>query len=187
MASCLGVRYFSVADLFAVGIAVDLAGAYHLARGLLTTPEMIALRGGSFLGGNPSVVMGLVEDRVDGRFGVRVLLGGFALQAAGYVLDLALAPSSPHSTLRAALAVVLAIAAGVAVLIAWRAARRRLVAGGLIAVASVHIENAQERPRRRTQPDVSLLAGYGRVWLDNGRLGETDAEYVRRVFPSAAS
>jgi hypothetical protein len=78
-----------VADLFVVGLALDLAGAFLLSRGLLAAYPTLTRRAGTYWNGNPHVAVGLAEDRIDGRFGVTYLALGFGLQVVGYVLDLA--------------------------------------------------------------------------------------------------
>jgi hypothetical protein len=83
-----------VADLFVVGLALDLAGAFLLSRGLLAAYPTLTRRAGTYWNGNPHVAVGLAEDRIDGRFGVTYLALGFGLQVVGYVLDLAFNPGA---------------------------------------------------------------------------------------------
>jgi len=93
---------FAVTDLFLVGTALDLLGGFLIAKGLLVSTPVLVLRSGNFWGGNPTVPVGAVEDRIDAKAGLLILAVGFTLQAGatGAVraikmsLKLAVEPSS---------------------------------------------------------------------------------------------
>jgi hypothetical protein len=176
------VDYLVVADLFLIGLALDLVGAYILARGLLATPDTIVVRSGTYLGSNPLVAVQGAEDRVDGRFGVGALLSGFSLQALGYFLDLALAPSDETSLGHALLALALAASLGGGVVVAWRHLRDRLVSRTLVSMARLSVTRGDRPPERMEDPSAAQLASYGRVWRRDAHENETDHDYVRRVF-----
>lgn len=129
------MEMLSVTDLFAVGLALDLVGAYLLSRGLLASYPTLALRAGTYWDGNPHVAADLAEDRVDGRFGVAYLVLGFTLQAVGYVLDLALSPSTEGSLGRAGVALGLALSTGAGALLLWRRKRREHLKRTLLEMA----------------------------------------------------
>ncbi len=167
-----------VTDLFAFGIGCDVAGAYLLARGLLVGPPTLAWRAGTYYGIHIGRLLGQVEDRVTGMFGVASLIFGFVVQAAGYVVVLGIGTPGEHSLGRAIGAVVAAVVPAVAVVAIERALRRRLVRRMLVRVARV---NAQEG-RHDDLPDATLLAftapHLGRPRHD----GETATAYARRAF-----
>jgi hypothetical protein len=82
----------TLADLFLVGLALDISGAILLAKGLLLAPRTL-----SQLNTWWGVGYGQHEDRcrnrVAGEFGVLYLVVGFALQAVGYSLAIAGVPT----------------------------------------------------------------------------------------------
>jgi hypothetical protein len=126
---------FTVADLFVVGLALDLVGAYLLARGLLASHPVLAIRATSYWDGNPTVAVGLAEDRADGRFGVAYLALGFAVQAIGYLLDLALAPGADASVARAAVAGGVALVCAGGAYLLWKRQRRKALLRTLVEMA----------------------------------------------------
>jgi hypothetical protein len=82
------VDYFSLTNLFLVGLALDITGAWLLAKGLLISPASISKISATLLGGNPETARDRCVSRVDAEFGVAYLAGGFLLQAAGYSLEI---------------------------------------------------------------------------------------------------
>jgi hypothetical protein len=173
---------FTVADLFVVGIALDLVGAYLHSRGLLASHPILALRATSYWDGNPHTAVGLAEDRVDGRFGVRYLVLGFAVQVVGYVLDLAFDPSADASAARAFVALVLAVAAGTAAYGLWRHARPDQLKRTLVEIAHYDTSRATERPLRRDGPYLGQLLNLGRAAGYPADDHDSERSYARRVF-----
>jgi hypothetical protein len=173
---------FTVADLFLIGLALDLAGAFILARGILGSPSIIVVASTSFWNSNPLLGVQGAEDRVDGRFGVGVLLSGFTLQAVGYFLDLALSPSETTGICEALVALSMAVVAGGFAMLAWRVARPRLMKETLIEMARFEAKRVNEPPARSEHPSAERLAWYGRTWRQDGREGESDEDYAARVF-----
>ncbi len=97
---------FSPVDLAAAGLGLDVCGALVVARGLFPSARQIADRAWTdleidlskievgpfatrFKVDNPSVLLGQVEDKVDGRAGVTMLVLGFLGQGASAVLTIA--------------------------------------------------------------------------------------------------
>jgi hypothetical protein len=109
--------YLSLADLFLVGVVLDISGALLLAKGLLLSPRTL-----SALNTNWGVGYGQHEDRcrnrVAGEFGVTYLTGGFVLQAVGYSLNIAGVPTNA-GTSRLAGAPAMAGVVTALVWIAW--------------------------------------------------------------------
>lgn len=150
-----------------------------LAKGLFVSPRLIGLMTGTYPGLNAADAIDRVHNRVDTEFGTAALLGGFLLQAVGYVAVLLGADSATGGP-ETAVAVGLAVAAGGGVLFLWHLLRPRRT--------------------RRLMPDVALGYGPGEragwtqqraaVLLGLGReLGyptrpddEGKVAYARRVF-----
>ena len=175
---------FAVSDLFVVGLGFDLVGAWLLARGLIAKPDVIVMRITSFWGAgmDPASGFAAAEDRVDGSFGVWVLVAGFGLQALGYVLDLAGGSSSAHSTARALTALALLVAGVVVTLGAWRLARPHLLRAVLVEVAHWEATNVTEPPTRRDVANPSALSGFAFAMGERRHDGEGDWDYAKRVF-----
>jgi hypothetical protein len=178
---------FAVTDLFLVGTALDLLGGFLIAKGLLVSTPVLVLRSGNFWGGNPTVPVGAVEDRIDAKAGLLILAVGFTLQAAGYIATLAAKPVVRRSGDRAFTALGLATVAVVISLLAWRLARPRLIRRDLIRLARWDVKALGDTPRLRGLPDLKELAEYGRAWkgrqttLDGPR-EEMDLDDVRLIF-----
>lgn len=80
-------NYLSLADLFLVGLALDICGAVLLAKGLLLGPRDIA-RLNTYWGINEGALSDRIQNRVYAEFGMLYLGIGFALQAVGYSLEI---------------------------------------------------------------------------------------------------
>ena len=78
----------SVTDLFALGVGLDLAGAYLLGRGLLADDMQLMRASMDIPGQQVDDAVGRARDRIDARIGLRSLVGGFAVQALAYTLTL---------------------------------------------------------------------------------------------------
>jgi hypothetical protein len=171
---------FAVEDLFVVGIGFEVAGAFLLGRGLLTSAEEIARRTASYLGYSSPLAVSQIKDRVDGAFGLGALFLGFLTQAVAYVVTLSRGTSGDGSGARAVTAITLALLAVVLVLVLWQAVRPRLLKRGAIKVARVNVFKLPVEIKER--PYGALLLNYGKE-LGFDRL-DTDNErtYAERVF-----
>src|SRR5690606_16572368 len=99
-------------DLFLVGLALDITGAWLLAKGLLISPAAISNISATLWGGNPETARDRCSSRVDAEFGVAYLGVGFLLQAIGYSLEIA-GVQTDTGARRLILAAVLAITVAV--------------------------------------------------------------------------
>jgi hypothetical protein len=177
---------FAVTDLFVVGTALDLVGGALIAKGLLVSTPVLALRAGTYWGGNPNVAVGAIEDRTDAQVGLLILGLGFILQAAGYIATLAAEPKVPASGSRAFTALGLVAVAVAVSALAWRFARLQMIRRALMKLARLDT-NDMSPPRVRDLPDLKELAIYGRAWkgrqtaLDGPR-EEMDRDDVRLIF-----
>jgi hypothetical protein len=82
------LHYLSLTDLFLVGLALDITGAWLLAKGLLISAQAISNISATLWGGNPETAHDRCANRVDAEFGVGYLATGFLLQAVGYSLEI---------------------------------------------------------------------------------------------------
>lgn len=82
-------EWLVVADLLAIGLGFDIAGAYILARGLFASETQIALTSAKRVGYSSVLAFRSAQDRVDGYIGLATLVLGFAIQTVGYVVVLA--------------------------------------------------------------------------------------------------
>jgi hypothetical protein len=168
----------SVEDLFVVGISCDIAGAYLVSRGLISSPVQIARRTVALWGGNRRTAIEQAEDRVRGQFGLGALVFGFGLQAVAYLLTIAGSNEGSHDTSRVVVAAALAILPGMLVLGVERAFRQHLLRRNLIGLARW---NADER-REEALPSAKILAGFADELGHPRRSDEPDATYALRVF-----
>jgi hypothetical protein len=163
---------FVVADFFVVGLALDAIGAWLLVRGLLPTPK--GRFGLSF--GHPETVTD-IRNWVDARFGLAVLILGFMLQLAGYLVTLARETASPTGIREVVAALALAAVASGAVLAAYCLFRARLIRRRIVKTVLAANDN-----RWTTKSAASLLA-LGREAGYPVREGEeTKHEYAQRIF-----
>jgi hypothetical protein len=78
---------FSLTDLFLIGLALDLSGAYLLGKGLLMSPALV-----NVLEADKGESRYLAEEapyrnRIDAEIGLIYLAAGFAFQVVGYLLE----------------------------------------------------------------------------------------------------
>jgi len=143
-------------DLFAVGLGCDLAGAYLLAQGLLTSPDAEYRRTmsqNSFASWNVRAA----EDRADGRAGVIGLCTGFLLQAVAYVLQIGGVSSHTNGTGAGVVAAVCVAAGLTAVLAFARTTRWPWTRSYLVEVAHYDYQGRQDTP------DGQELYRYARI------------------------
>jgi hypothetical protein len=173
---------FALTDLFVAGLGFDLVGAWLLARGLIAKPEIIVLRNTSYWGSDAPSGLAAAEDRIDGQFGVASLLVGFALQALGYLLDLARSDTSEHTTGRTLTALGLLIVAVALAWVTWRLTHRWLVRRLLIEMAHWQPTRSDEPPTRQDRANPTNLVGWGANMGELRREGEDDWAYAKRAF-----
>jgi hypothetical protein len=177
---------FVLQDLFAAGIALDFIGAVLVAKGLLLSHGAIVVRAGTYWGGNPGTLVGAMEDRVDGQFGIAYLALGFAVQLAGYLLVLGLEPGATGSWERAAGALIVAIVIGLAAGLAWRLRRTARMRATLVEIAHwAPVENALAAPTRHPTPHSGFLqesASAAGVAAWKALPDESPSDYAERVF-----
>jgi hypothetical protein len=169
---------FSITDLFVVGLALDITGAYLLAVGLLVSSRTIALLSGQFWDYHPGDAINRVENRIDAEFGVVALGLGFLLQAMGYVVVL-LGADASTGLAEGLIGLALGVVAAGAVLLAWRRMKPRRTRMLLPSVALAH---GDEEGGRWTQGRAAMLLACGRRLGHEPRDGEGKIAYMRRVF-----
>ena len=154
--------YLSLLDLFVVGLALDLVGAYLLARGLILSPTDIA-RLGTWAGVEVGVQVDRIRARIDASTGLTALFIGFGLQAVGYVLTL-LEVEIATGLRELAAALVLALLAVAAWLWWWRQTREGRTRRLLVRVALAREGTGDPGDERRpgwTYRKAALLVRYG--------------------------
>lgn len=163
-------------DLFAVGLGVEVAGAYVLARGLITgLPDMATAGTWAGMGGQASVK--LIRDRVDATFGLAALAFGFLTQAAGYVVAAASVDSGATSGGRAATFAGVVVASLAAALLGWWLTADRRVRRLGLRLAYYDGEGVkQPRPRGPVLLDLGVELGHP------AHTGETYGAYADRVW-----
>jgi hypothetical protein len=163
-------------DLFVVGLALDLLGAYFFGRSVIAR-EMY---GGGVMHDSldPAGAIEKSRNEIDGWTGIATLVLGFVLQAVGYLALIDGHRAGVGGGHRALIAIVLAFAvAGLVVLIRWR------MGWPLLRWRLVHYSRWRSDGRSyENPPDAGMLAraadDLGRRW----RQGETRIEHVSRVF-----
>jgi hypothetical protein len=170
---------FGIQDLFVAGAGFDIAGAYFLARGLLTSPEQASQM--QIQGGNSFArfTVRAAEDYADGRVGIVGLLIGFIVQASAYVLS---APGSARlaSSIATVVGLVASTTGAILLVIAiGRFARPRLRNRWLLETARI-----DSLGFRHADPSGQELFTYGRVLNIRAYQEEfvDNASYAWRVF-----
>ncbi len=152
----------SLIDIFVVGLALDITGAYLLARGLLLSPAAIASLG-TFGGAEVGVQVGRIEDRIDASTGLAALFAGFGFQGVGYALTLGGVDVVTGSG-QVILGLLLAALATIAVLWLWRRHRAARIRGLLVRVALGRNGSGGRGDEQRagwTYQKAKLLVRYG--------------------------
>lgn len=169
---------FGVEDFFAVGLGLDLAGAYLLARGLLTAlPDIATAR--TFIGMGAQSAVRAVQNKIDGTSGLLYLTSGFLLQAGGYLAGAAgLEPGKP-STGRALTFAALTACALLAGLLLHRIAAPRRTRALALRVTCLHgLGLPLPKPGGKALLELGIELG------DDARPGETYGQYALRVWGS---
>ena len=170
---------FAVEDLFAVGLGLDIAGGYLVARGLLTDDaDLATVR--TFAGMGAQSTVARVQDRVDASFGLLYLGAGFALQAAGYAASEAGAGSgSPGLEPFVVFVALAALAVVVALTLHRRLSPRRVRALALKVTLLDGYGLPVDTPEGRDLLDLGVEFG------DDARDDETYGDYAKRVWDIA--
>jgi len=177
--------YLSPTDLFVVGLALDLTGAYLLARGLLLSPGEIAGLG-TWGALDVGMQVDRIEDRIDSEAGLGALLAGFAVQGVGYVLTLG-GVDATTGTCRVVAGLALGALVAVGWLVVWHRTRDARVRSLLVRVALSREGSGDPGDEHRTgwtYQKARLLVRYGRgAGYDPHPEEEEHWElYARRVF-----
>ena len=172
------VSPFSLTDLFVLGLALDITGAWLLAKGLLVSPRTIAAVSGSYWDFNPGDAINRVENRVDAEFGVVALGVGFLLQAMGYVAIL-LGADSSSGLAEGLIGLLVGVMAAGVVLLAHRRDTPRRVRSLLPPIALAH---GAEEEGKWTQGRAGMLLACGQRLGHPPQEDEGKVAYMRRVF-----
>lgn len=174
------MELLAVQDLFVVGLGLDIAGAYLVARGLLASNLEIALRAAGYWGSSPPTAVTNAQNKVDGWIGLISLVLGFVLQAVGYFVILSGRADDEVSVGRALAAIGLGVAAILLVLGVWRRIRRPWLKRTLIEAARV--DSRAQPPTFREHPFGGQLRLFGVAAGFEALHDETDLAYAQRVF-----
>lgn len=175
----------SLIDLFIVGLALDITGAYLIARGLLLSPADIA-RLGTWGGTEVDVQVDRIEERIDAETGIAAVLVGFALQGIGYLFMLGGVDVTTGFG-RVIVALGLAALVTAAWFWLWRRARDRRIRRLLVRVALAREGSGGPGDEQRagwTYQKAKLLVRYGEgagYHLLQEEHGHWD-RYAQRVF-----
>jgi hypothetical protein len=180
-----GVK-LDITDLFVVGLGFDITGAVLVALGILASAATIAKQT-SWKGLSHGQPVERSRNLVDGAFGVGCLVIGFALQAAGYGLELHGSTIGSGSGRLAGAAVVFALAVGAAFAM-WWLLRMRLTLRVLVKVElSRPSKQGDEQlvgewTAEKAQRLVELGQEAGRPVAPEDRVEESPVGYISRVF-----
>ena len=168
----------SYQDVFAVGIGLDIAGAFLLAKGLLLSTRQIRSLSAMYWDFSAPDVVARVEDKVSTQIGVAALALGFICQLTGYVLGALLSSNPSPSVVRAGSVIALALLAIGIVLLIYSLVlphRRRC-----LLIDFAHYDN---QGRKHDHPYGAYLLILGIRGLDMPSLtDESQPDYARRVW-----
>ena len=161
--------YLSLSDLFVVGIGFDLAGAFLLAVGLLTSAKQMVAGGlnAAAMGYSPETIHDRARDFVDARSGIASLLLGFLLQAVGYLILLGRDVNETPGGREVVGAIVLALVAITFVLGGHFWTRDRMVRKTVMRVALAYGGGSWNDDSTRMALQVGRHAG----WVTNEKHG----------------
>lgn len=174
----------AVEDLFIVGLALDVTGAWVLARGLLASPSLISRLARSNWDWNALDAVDRVRNRVDAELGVCALIAGFVLQGVGYLLVL-VGVSSDTGWLRWAAAAALSVVVVGLGFFAARPLKERRVNRLLVRVARAHDEEDDQGPSDWNQNKLAILASYAKA-AGHKRRSDEQQEGGNRKFVTRA-
>ncbi len=166
----------SYEDVFALGIGLDIAGAFLLAKGLLLSTRQILNLAATTYGWSAYEVIVRVEDRVSTSVGVAALGLGFICQLIGYVLGSMFSFNPSPSVLRAAAVIALALLAVGVVLLVYRMSlphwRRRLL---------LECAHYDKHNKKQDRPYGAYLLILG-IHMPPLATGESQKDYAKRVW-----
>jgi len=166
-----------VDDLFVIGLALDMTGAFLLARGLLGSPEAIVGMGRARIDYSPPLLVGRTRDQVDARFGMAALLAGFMLQAVAYVITTAVSVNRDTGWPEALFAAGVAGATAAVVIIAYTLTHKRIVRDLLPRIAyAIYDEDGWTTQKVVALRHLGIDAGYPE------EPPESNVRYIERVF-----
>lgn len=171
------MAYVSVEDFFAAGIGFDLGGGYLVARGLLSPPRLLTQLAGSYYDSNVYLGTSVATNRLDAECGLVALGIGFVLQALGYLLTLAEAPTLHGQRGAAIVGGLLVLAAVASVVGAGRLNRTRRLRPLLVEMA-----HFQGDGRRLELPRADTLKGWGKALNLVPANREDDLSFLKRTF-----
>jgi len=168
----------SYQDIFAVGIGLDIAGAFLLAKGLLLSTRQIRNLSATYFDFSGPEVVARVEDKVSTQIGVAALGLGFMCQLTGYVLGALLSSNPPPSVLRAGAVIALALLAIGVVLLGYSIvlphSRRRLL---------IDFASYDGQGRKHDHPYGGYLLILGTLGINVPSLkDESQMDYAKRVW-----
>lgn len=165
-----------ILDLFALGLGLDIAGGYLVARGLLKSDvDMATSRTWAGIGAQSTLAE--ASDRVDAGFGLTFLSFGFVLQAVGYLTTAAGVDAGPTG---AGPAVAFIGTAAATVLVGLGVHRR--FAARRVRVTALRVLQLDGSGVPRARPAGDDLMDFGIEYGDDPREGESYAEYALRVW-----
>lgn len=171
---------FSIADLFVVGLGVELVGAWLIARGLLI-PLPALKTFGTHAGIGVADVVDRARNRIDGQFGVALLLLGFALQLVGYLVELD-GGELRQGRDRLLTALVLLGSSMLVATAASRILRDRTFKRMLVKIAMAPLRTSGGDIEQSPEKNIEWLASYGIAAGWQRQMYESDGTYVKRVF-----
>ncbi len=166
--------YLQVQDLWIAGIGFDLGGAFLLARGLINEPKELTRVSVAIWNSNRFIAVNVAKNRLDAVAGVTGLVIGFALQAVGYIADLATPHTDRTGITDAATAAVLAVVSLLITVVSGTVYRSRRLIPLLVEMSHYTADERMPYPR------AMLLPGWLTVPSDRDE-GEDDLAFVNRV------
>ena len=166
-------------NLVVVGIGLDIAAGYLLARGLVVSAAEISARNSSLPAAQAASAVAQASDRADAQAGLVILLTGFTAQLVGLLLQNG---GEGRPGFNVAVALGLGVAAGALALATTLLTRNRRIKKLLVKVASV---DPVSRVHFRDGPDLDRLAAFGVALGERLQVApqhELPAAYAARVF-----
>lgn len=168
--------WFQLEDLFVAGLGCDVAGAYLLARGLITSPADLTRNSSSFYDSNSYLAVSVARDKIDGISGLLGLSIGFVLQAAGYLASLGTDSSTATGWPQALVGGALLLLGFLVVMAAGWLHRKLRLLPTLVEMSHYLVDGTREEfSRAALLPDWLKAAGYER------RRNDDDLAFARRT------
>lgn len=171
---------FTITDLFVVGLGVEIVGAWLIARGLLI-PLPALKTFGTHAGIGVADVVDRARNRIDGQFGVVLLLLGFTLQLLGYLLELDGGEAGGGRD-RLLTALILLGSSTLLAAATWRGLRDLMFKRALVKIAMAPLRTSGGDIEQSTEKNIEWLSSYGVAAGWQRQLYESDETYVKRIF-----